>query len=326
MDLGHVSRFLTREQIWPCEQIRPREQILATRADSGYLLRLFCLRRTKKEVEVGLPPLLETRVECPLSRLQTFWYRRLLLRDSAVLAQVEKEEQGAVEGEAGPAAVSEAAEAGGWKKLQSLFMQLRKCCNHPYLFPDAEPHVDATAEDMVEASGKLMVLDRLLHQLYASGNRVVLFSQFTSMLDIFEDLLMLRGFAGRYSRLDGSVNRVQRTVDIAEFNRAAGDSKDTRPFCFLLSTRAGGLGVNLQTADTVILYDSDWNPQVDLQVPCPRHSPRVRKRASCLMMEKAEKSKGVRAGAYPTAVTSAVVYAKARGQWAWGLSLHFTVR
>ncbi|KAK3274376.1 hypothetical protein CYMTET_17438 [Cymbomonas tetramitiformis] len=222
--------------------------------DARRLLHLFCLRRTKREVEVSLPPLIETRVECPLSKLQTFWYRRLLLRDTAVLAKVEKED-----------ADGEQAEAGGssWMKLRSLFMQLRKCCNHPYLFPDAEPNYDgSTDERLVEASGKLGVLDRLLRKLDAGGHRVVLFSQFTTMLDILEDLLVLRGYEGRYSRLDGSVARAQRTVDIAEFNRKNNENK---MFCFLLSTRAGGLGVNLQTADTVILFDSDWNPQVDMQ-------------------------------------------------------------
>jgi hypothetical protein len=78
---------------------------------------------------------------------------------------------------------------------QALFIQLRKCCNHPYLFPSAEPDFDgSTGEDLVQASGKLAVLDRLLTQLYAGGHRVVLFSQFKMMLDIFEDMMQMRGY------------------------------------------------------------------------------------------------------------------------------------
>jgi SWI/SNF-related matrix-associated actin-dependent regulator of chromatin subfamily A member 5 len=149
----------------------------------------------------------------------------------------------------------------------------------------------------VAASGKLQVLEKLLRRLQAAGHRVVLFSQFTvrrlappprraapppigaprafcagaagaersfsgagqSMLDILEDFVLARGYS--YCRLDGNVGRVQRAVDIDSFN-AVGSPH----FIFLMSTRAGGLGVNLQTADTCILYDSDWNPQADLQV------------------------------------------------------------
>jgi SWI/SNF-related matrix-associated actin-dependent regulator of chromatin subfamily A member 5 len=99
-----------------------------------------------------------------------------------------------------------------------------------------------------------------------TGHRVVLFSQFTSMLDILEDFLRTRDF--RYCRLDGSTNRVQRAVDISSFN-----AKGSPYFLFLMSTRAGGLGVNLQSADTCILYDSDWNPQADVRA---RASPRGR--------------------------------------------------
>ena len=107
-------------------------------------------------------------------------------------------------------------------------------------------------------------LDRILKRLKDRGHRVVLFSQFTSMLDILQDFLTLRGY--QYARLDGSTNRVQRSIDIAAFNRPGSPM-----FAFLLSTRAGGLGVNLQTADTCVLFDSDWNPQVDTQAMARVH-------------------------------------------------------
>ena len=96
-------------------------------------------------------------------------------------------------------------------------MQLRKCCNHPYLFSPDIHDEGVTLEDIIEASGKLSVLDRILIKLKENDHRVVIFSQFTSMLDILADFLHLRGH--QYARLDGSTNRVQRSIDIAAFNR-----------------------------------------------------------------------------------------------------------
>ena len=285
----------------------------------------FCLRRTKREVEVLLPPKVETRVMCPLSSAQTFWYRRLLMKDSALLERAEKDGgtgAGAASAPAGAGAsapapssaaggaldsaavalggassnalasmqqpVDEASPGGGcdatasavaasfaaaaatggsappppppppppsgndWRRLQNLVMQLRTCCNHPYLFPGACPADGlSSASELAAASGKLKVLDRLLTRLKAAGHRVVIFSQFTAMLDILGRYLTLRGYA--FARLDGSTNRVQRTVDILQYNRPGSNL-----FVFLLSTKAGGLGVNLQSADTCVLYDSDW--------------------------------------------------------------------
>ena len=143
--------------------------------------------------------------------------------------------------------------------LRSLFMQLRKCCNHPFLFDGAEENPQTTTVvDLVAASGKLSVLDRLLQTLMKKGHRSVLFSQFTQVLDILEDYCLLRGWA--YCRLDGSTDRARRNYLIKRFN-----TPDSPYSLFLLSTRSGGMGLNLQTADTCILYDSDWNPQADIQ-------------------------------------------------------------
>ena len=141
-------------------------------------------------------------------------------------------------------------------RLQSLLMQLRKVCNHPFLFPNSEPDFDGTTtEELVEASGKLELLNRMIPKLLANKHRILIFSQFTSMLDILEDFLQLRDWP--YYRLDGSANRVQRSIDIRSFNQG-----EFGVDIFIMSTRAGGLGINLQTADTVVLFDSDWNPQV----------------------------------------------------------------
>ncbi|MEE6497002.1 hypothetical protein FKM82_002553 [Ascaphus truei] len=144
-------------------------------------------------------------------------------------------------------------------RLLNILMQLRKCCNHPYLFDGAEPGPPYTTDThLVYNSGKMVALDKLLSKLKVQDSRVLIFSQMTRLLDIMEDYCMWRGY--EYCRLDGQTPHEEREEAIETFN-APNSSK----FIFMLSTRAGGLGINLATADVVILYDSDWNPQVDLQ-------------------------------------------------------------
>ncbi|MEW5311445.1 MAG: hypothetical protein WDW38_003160 [Sanguina aurantia] len=144
-------------------------------------------------------------------------------------------------------------------KLLNVVMQLRKCCNHPYLFQGAEPGPPyMTGSHLVENSGKMVLLDKLLPRLKERGSRVLIFSQMTRVLDILEDYCLYKQHG--YCRIDGNTSGDDRESMIDNFN-----SPDSTKFLFLLSTRAGGLGINLATADIVILYDSDWNPQMDLQ-------------------------------------------------------------
>ena len=147
--------------------------------------------------------------------------------------------------------------AGKGTMLRNLIMQLRKVAIHPYLFSFAErDDLESTSvEELVATSGKLAVLDKILMSMFKKGNRTCIFSQFTSMLNILEDYCVLRGW--RYCRFDGGTPRAQWNHIINQFNAPNSDC-----FIFLMSTRSGGLGINLQTADTCILYDSDWNPQV----------------------------------------------------------------
>jgi SNF2 family DNA or RNA helicase len=109
-----------------------------------------------------------------------------------------------------------------------------------------------------QASGKLVLVDKLLEKLKESGHRVLLYSQMTKMLDIIEDYMNWRGHL--YCRIDGSTKGSERQKTIDLFNDA-----ESNHFVFLLSTRAGGLGINLQSADTIIMFDSDWNPYADMQ-------------------------------------------------------------
>lgn len=144
-------------------------------------------------------------------------------------------------------------------RLLNVVMQLRKCCNHPYLFEGAEPGPPFfTGDHLVENAGKMVLLDKLLPRLKARDSRVLIFSQMTRMLDIMEDYMIYRRH--EYCRIDGNTSGEDREAAIDSYN-----SPNSTKFCFLLSTRAGGLGINLATADIVIIYDSDWNPQMDLQ-------------------------------------------------------------
>lgn len=146
--------------------------------------------------------------------------------------------------------------------LQNIVMQLRKVCNHPFLFDwpvDPSTGLPVLNNDLAAQSGKVLLLDRLLTALFARGHRVLVFSQMTKMLDILEDWAVeLKGWPA--CRLDGNVSQEDRRRQIEEFS----DPK-CKTQLFLLSTRAGGLGINLTAADTVIIFDSDWNPQMDLQ-------------------------------------------------------------
>jgi len=196
------------------------------------------LRRVKSDVAHDLPPKKETKLFIGLTDMQQQWYTKVLKKDAHELNAL-----------GGPDRV----------RLLNILMQLRKVCNHPYLFEGAEPGPPyKDGPHLWENSGKMSLLHKLLPKLKAKESRVLIFSQMTRVLDILEDYMNYNGY--EYCRIDGSTDGEKRDAQMDIFN-SPGSSK----FCFLLSTRAGGLGINLNTADIVIIYDSDWNPQVDLQ-------------------------------------------------------------
>ena len=144
-------------------------------------------------------------------------------------------------------------------RLLSLARQLRKACNHPYLFQGLEPGPPyVEGEHLVHNAGKMRALDALLKKLKGEGSRVLIFSQMTRMLDIIQDYCAYRNYT--FCRIDGQTVGAERQAQILDFQR-----NDSNVFLFLLSTRAGGQGVNLQSADKVVIFDSDWNPQMDVQ-------------------------------------------------------------
>ncbi|WFC93451.1 RSC chromatin remodeling complex ATPase component [Malassezia brasiliensis] len=216
------------------------------------VLRPFLLRRLKKDVESELPDKVEKVIKCRMSALQVKLYQ-----------QMKKHKM--IMSDAGPA--GQVTKPTGIRGLQNAIMQLRKICNHPYAFEQVEATINPSKEngpDLYRVAGKFELLDRILPKLFATGHRVLIFFQMTAIMDIMEDFLRFRGI--KYLRLDGSTKPDDRSVLLREFNKA-----DSPYDVFILSTRAGGLGLNLQSADTVIIYDSDWNPHQDLQAQDRAH-------------------------------------------------------
>ncbi|ORZ23429.1 SNF2 family N-terminal domain-domain-containing protein [Absidia repens] len=212
------------------------------------VLRPFLLRRLKKDVESELPDKVERVVKCKLSALQSRLYNQLKKYGMLYTSADEKGKTGI-------------------KGLNNTIMQLKKICNHPFVFEGVENTVNPSrrSNDMLfRTAGKFELLDRMLPKLRQTGHRVLIFFQMTQIMSIMEDFLNYKGFA--YLRLDGSTKADDRSQLLQVFNAA-----DSPYFIFLLSTRAGGLGLNLQTADTVIIFDSDWNPHQDLQAQDRAH-------------------------------------------------------
>ncbi|XP_027368261.1 protein CHROMATIN REMODELING 5-like isoform X2 [Abrus precatorius] len=214
-------------------------------------LRPHILRRVIKDVEKSLPPKIERILRVEMSPLQKQYYKWILERNFHNLNKGVR---------------------GNQVSLLNIVVELKKCCNHPFLFESADHGYggdsgssdNSKLERIVFSSGKLVILDKLLVRLHQTKHRVLIFSQMVRMLDILGEYMSLRGF--QFQRLDGSTKAELRQQAMDHFNAPGSDD-----FCFLLSTRAGGLGINLATADTVIIFDSDWNPQNDLQAMSRAH-------------------------------------------------------
>uniref|UniRef100_A0A914QVS6 Uncharacterized protein n=1 Tax=Panagrolaimus davidi TaxID=227884 RepID=A0A914QVS6_9BILA len=213
------------------------------------VLRPFLLRRLKKEVESELPEKTEQIIKCDMTCLQKLMYANMkngLFFDN-----------------------------GNGRTLKNTIMQLKKLCNHPFLFPSIENDCqkfwnrEINGGDLCRVSGKFDLLDRILPKFIACGHRILIFCQMTSTMTILEDYLTFKVYYCvrlSYLRLDGSTKHDERGKMLKEFN-----SPESKYNIFMLSTHAGGLGLNLQTADTVIIFDSDWNPHQDMQAQDRAH-------------------------------------------------------
>lgn len=222
------------------------------------VLKPIMLRRLKEDVEKSLAPKEETIVEVELTNIQKKYYRAILEKNFSFL--------------------SKGGTNSNVPNLMNTMMELRKCCIHPYLINGAEEQILYEAKQakldgreslssfqaMVNASGKLVLIDKLLPRLKQDGHRVLIFSQMVRCLDILEDYVTHKNYP--FERIDGRVRGSERQQAIDRFSKPGSDR-----FVFLLCTRAGGLGINLTAADTVIIFDSDWNPQNDLQAQARCH-------------------------------------------------------
>ncbi|XP_035634372.1 chromodomain-helicase-DNA-binding protein 6 isoform X3 [Oncorhynchus keta] len=233
--------------------LKTEEQVKKLQA----ILKPMMLRRLKDDVEKNLAPKEETIIEVELTNMQKKYYRAILEKNFTFLAK--------------------GANQHNMPNLINTMMELRKCCNHPYLIKGAEEKIldsfrkthspdawDFNLQAMIQAAGKLVLIDKLLPKLIAGGHKVLVFSQMVRCLDILEDYLIQRRYT--YERIDGRVRGNLRQAAIDRFCKV-----DSDRFVFLLCTRAGGLGINLTAADTCIIFDSDWNPQNDLQAQARCH-------------------------------------------------------
>merc|ERR1711997_1370884 len=192
--------------------------------------------------------------------------RPFLLRRLKKDVESQLQEKGIMRQEAG----TQGKNKGGSKQLLNTIMQLRKLCNHPFMFQHIEESytnhtgIRDLGPDIYRSSGKFEVIDRILPKMQASGHRILMFCQMTQCMTIIEDYFNYKGY--KFLRLDGMTNADDRAEQLKVFN-----DPNSEYFIFLLSTRAGGLGLNLQTADTVIIFDSDWNPHQDLQAQDRAH-------------------------------------------------------
>ncbi|EEP75725.1 hypothetical protein UREG_00572 [Uncinocarpus reesii 1704] len=214
----------------------------------------FFLRRTKALVLDFLPPMTQIIVPVSMTIVQKKLYKSILAKNPQLIKAIFKK--------AGPLKQSER------HNLNNILIQLRKCLCHPFVYSNAieERGVNSTLlhRNLVEASSKLQLLELLLPKLQERGHRVLIFSQFLGFLDIIEDFL--DGLGLLHLRLDGSLSSLQRQKRIDQFN-----APNSPYFTFLLSTRAGGVGINLATADTVIIMDPDFNPHQDIQALSRAH-------------------------------------------------------
>lgn len=252
-DIGQKKQGATDEKSIVAEQ---QKNQTVTKLHS--ILRPFLLRRIKRDVLKEMPPKREVIVYSGISKLQA-GYADLIdkgtLRDTLM---------------------GQGIEQGRTLSQTNKMMNHRKNINHPFLFgepmdPNTGSHLGtAHPQLLVRASGKFALLDRMLTRLHKDGHQVLVFSQMTAVLNIMEDYMLFRNF--NYCRIDGStkIDDRQKQMDVFNAEKTNGangtrNEADDRIFVFMLSTRAGGLGINLTGADTCIIFDSDWNPFSDAQ-------------------------------------------------------------
>ncbi|KAJ2761689.1 hypothetical protein H4S06_001072, partial [Coemansia sp. BCRC 34490] len=253
------------------------------------LVRPLMLRRTKDDQLALVPPKCELILPVSMTRLQRELYRATLSRNIVLLrsiatalatasdaAAVASVSAAPAESDSSDALATRAKRGQGAVRqtrpprvssLSNILMEVRRIVSHPYLLRDVEPDfasADERHRRLIDSSGKLQLLHALLPELRARGHRMLLFSQFKGTMDILEDYFMAEGIG--YLRIDGSTAPSERQTKVGSFN-----APDSQALVFMASTRTGGLGLNLTSADVVVIFDCDFNPHADLQAMARAH-------------------------------------------------------
>lgn len=215
------------------------------------VLKPYLLRRMKDDVEKSIPPLQETIIDIEMTTIQKTIYKALYENNKGMLMK-----------------------GSGFNfntSMNNLEMQLRKCCNHPFLMRELQSELSKDCqtqaqyvEKLINCSGKMILLDKLVEKIVKEDSKVLIFSQFTNMLLLIEEYLKIKSIG--YEKIDGGVKAKERQNSIDRFNNSS-----SKINVFLLSTKAGGVGINLTSANVVIIFDSDWNPQNDVQATARAH-------------------------------------------------------
>eukprot|EP00601_Ochromonadales_sp_CCMP2298_P021910 CAMPEP_0173321264 /NCGR_PEP_ID=MMETSP1143-20121109/29311_1 /TAXON_ID=483371 /ORGANISM="non described non described, Strain CCMP2298" /LENGTH=703 /DNA_ID=CAMNT_0014264991 /DNA_START=1 /DNA_END=2108 /DNA_ORIENTATION=+ len=246
VELWTLMNFIEPAKFPDLEKFQARFGNITTQEQVEQLQRRIAphlLRRVKEDVAKDIPPKEETIIDVELTTMQKQYYRAIFEHNQAFLMQNLR---------------------GNMPKLMNIQMELRKCCNHPFLINGVElTEMENLEEILIPASGKMVLLDKLLPKLKNEGHKVLIFSQMVKMIDFVDEYCEFRKY--QCERLDGRVAGNDRQKSIDRFN------SDPNSFVFLLSTRAGGVGINLTAADVVIIFDSDWNPQNDIQAMARCH-------------------------------------------------------
>ncbi|KAI0134748.1 chromo domain-containing protein [Xylariales sp. AK1849] len=231
------------------------------------LIRPYFLRRTKAQVLKFLPPMAQIILPVTMTILQEKLSKSIIARNPELIKAIISK------GKVKP---------GERKGLNNILMALRRILCHPFIFSDSVEDRMITdpakvQQNLVEASGKLMLLNIMLPKLKERGHRVLIFSQFLMSLTILEDFLTTLGL--QHARIDGALSALEKQKRIDAFN-----APESPLFAMLLSTRAGGVGINLATADTVIIYDPDFNPHQDIQALSRAHRIGQKDKVLCFQM------------------------------------------
>ncbi|TGJ84024.1 hypothetical protein E0Z10_g4723 [Xylaria hypoxylon] len=230
------------------------------------LIRPYFLRRTKAQVLKFLPAMAQIILPVTMTLVQEKLSKSIMARNPDLIRAIISRSK---------------VKAGERKSMSNILSDLRQCLCHPFCFnseiEDKTVDMVQMHRNLVEASPKLLLFELMLPKLKERGHRVLIFSQYLHSLTILEDFLT--GLDMSHARIDGSLSALEKQKRIDAFN-----APNSPLFAMLLSTRAGGVGINLATADTVIIYDPDFNPHQDLQALSRAHRIGQKRKVLCFQL------------------------------------------